>query len=87
MLRDPISNLANTVKRSSQSKGIMKGLKNTSRLYSSMGQDQSKRVEGSGIPNIIKNITPKLLKIGRLTDREPVPNRSTVAAKRQGTNA
>ena len=56
MLRDPISNLANTVKRSSQSKGIMKGLKNTSELDSSIGQNKPKRVEGGGFPNKIKNI-------------------------------
>ena len=65
----------------------MEGLKDTRSINSTMGQNQAIRIEGGRVSNIIEDISPKLFKIGSLTDSKSVPNRSTVADNRQGAIA
>ena len=86
MLRDPISNRNNNIKRSFQSKGIMEALQDTGSFNTTMGQDIAKGAEGSKISNIIENIFPKLFKVSSLTDSKPLPNRGTVAVDRERAN-
>ena len=65
----------------------MEGLKDTGSINSTMGQNQAKRIEGARVSNIIEDISPKLFKIGSLTDSKSVPNRGTVTVYRKGANA